>query len=219
MVATAIDKLVDNFLHTDLSPIIGQPTYETLAQLHLKLNSNTVSIHSNLGNGQLGLLQLTLSADVCNTLSATPFISPTNPGESVTIPCNSSDPKIPELNRSHDKATALFRQYDAANKALKQHIVGAVEDMFLRPPCSTYVGYENSSSLDLFKHLYATYANINALDLLSNDEQMKADYNANQPIELFFDQIDDAVDFAAAGDCPYTPTQVTAICYYIGLIQ
>ncbi len=109
MVATAIDKLVNNFPHPNLSPIVGQPNYETLAQLHLKLNSNAASIHSNLGNGQLGLLQLTLSADVYNTLSATPFISPTNPGESVTIPRGSSASEITELNRSHNKATTLFR--------------------------------------------------------------------------------------------------------------
>ena len=109
MVATAIHKLVNNFPHPNLSPIVGQPNYETLAQLHLKLNSNAASIHSNLGNGQLGLLQLTLSADVYNTLSATPFISPTNPGERVTIPRGSSASEITELNRSHNKATTLFR--------------------------------------------------------------------------------------------------------------
>ena len=215
MVATAIDKLVDNFPHPNLSPIVGQPNYETLAQLHLKLNWNAASIHSNLGNGQLGLLQLTLSVDVYNTLSATPFISPTNPGKSVTIPRGSSASEITELNRSHDKATALFRQYDAADKALKQQIVGAIEDMFLRPLRSKYVGYQNSSTRDFLDHLYATYANISASDLLSNDEQTKADYDANQPIELFFDQIEDSVDFAAAGNCPYTPTQVTAIAYQL----
>jgi hypothetical protein len=215
MVATAINKLVDNFPHPNLPPIVGQPTYETLAQQHLKLKSNAASIYSNLGNGQLGLLQLMVSADVYNTLSATPFISPTNLGESVTIPRNSSDSEITELNRSHDKATALFHQYDAADKALKQQIVSAVEDMILRPLRSKYVGYQNSSTLDFFNHLYATYANINASDLLSKDKQMKADYDANQPIELFFDQIEVAVDFAAAGDCPYTPTQVTAIAYQL----
>jgi hypothetical protein len=215
MVATAINKLVDNFPHPNLPPIVGQPTYETLAQQHLKLKSNAASIYSNLGNGQLGLLQLMVSADVYNTLSATPFISPTNLGESVTIPRNSSDSEITELNRSHDKATALFHQYDAADKALKQQIVSAVEDMILRPLRSKYVGYQNSSTLDFFNHLYATYANINASDLLSKDKQMKADYDANQPIELFFDQIEVAVDFAAAGDCPYTPTQVTVIAYQL----
>jgi hypothetical protein len=77
---------------------------------------------------------------------ATPFISPTNPGKSITILRNSSDSEITQLNRSHNKATALFRQYNAANKALKQQIAGAVEDMFLRPLCSKYVGYPSSST-------------------------------------------------------------------------
>jgi hypothetical protein len=144
---------------------------------------------------------------------ATPFISPTNPGESITIPRNTSKAEITQLNRSHDKATALFRQYNAADKALKQQIVGAVEAMFLLPLRSKYVGYQNSSTRDFLDHLYATYANISASDLLSNNEQMKANYDANQPIELFFDQIEDSVNFAAAGNCPYTPAQVTAIAY------
>jgi hypothetical protein len=74
MVATATDKLVDNFTYSNPSPIVDQPTNKTLVQLHLKLNSDAASIHSNLGSGQLGLLQLTLYADVYSTLPATPFI-------------------------------------------------------------------------------------------------------------------------------------------------
>lgn len=94
VMATAIDKLVHGFLHPNLSLIIGQPTYRTLVQLHLKLNSKAASIYSNLGNGQLSLLQPILSADVYSTLLATPFISPASPGKSVTIPCNSSNSQI-----------------------------------------------------------------------------------------------------------------------------
>jgi hypothetical protein len=63
--------------------------------------------------------------------------------------------------------------------------------------------------------LYATYANISASDLLASNAKMKTDINVNQPIELFFDQIEDAVDFAAAGKCPYTPEQVTAVAYQL----
>ena len=42
---------------------------------------------------------------------------------------------------------------------------------------------------------------------------MKADYNVNQPIEVLIDQIDDAVDMAAAADAPYTPVQVVTTAY------
>ncbi len=212
---TPIDKLVANFPHPHIPPIIGQPTYETLAQLHIMLNSNAASVHSNLGNGQLGLLQITVSAAVYNTLSVTPFVIPLNPGTDANIPAGSTAPVIIEMNRAHDAAVSLFQQYDNTDKALKQQIVGAVDAMFLRSLRSKYVGYQNSSTRAILDHLYATYANISASDLLTNDNQMKTDYDVNQPIKLFFDQIEDAVDFAAAGDSPYTPVQVTTIAYQL----
>jgi hypothetical protein len=212
---TAIDKLVTNFPHPNISPIVGQPTYKTLTQLHTQLNLNAASVHSNLGNGQLGLLQLTVTAAVYNTLSAIPFLAPANPGATVILPPHSTGPQINELNCQHDAAAALFSKYDATDKALKQQIVGAVDAMFLRTLRSKYVGYQNSSTQDMLDHLYSTYAKISASDLLSNDAQMKNDYHVNQPIKLFYDQIEDSVDFAAAGDCPYTPIQVTAIAYQL----
>jgi hypothetical protein len=105
MMTTAIDKLVANFPHPHMPPIIGQPTYryETLAQLHIMLNSkNAASVHSNLGNGQLGLLQLTVSAAVYSTLSVTSFIVPINPGNNANIPPGSTGAVITEMNPAHD---------------------------------------------------------------------------------------------------------------------
>jgi hypothetical protein len=212
---TAIDKLVANFPHPNISPIVGQPTYKTLAQLHIQLNSNAASVHSKLGNGQLGLLQLTFMVAVYNTLSAIPFIAPANPDATIILPSHSTGPQINDLNRQHDATAALFSEYDATNKALKQQIDGAVDAMFLQTLRSKYVGYQNSTTQDILDHLYSIYANISASDLLANDAQMKTDYDVNHPIELFYDQIEDAVDFAAAGDCPYTPIQLTAIAYQL----
>ena len=37
---------------------------------------------------------------------------------------------------------------------------------------------------------------------------MKDRYDCNIPIETFFDQIEDAVEFTAAGNAPFTPVQV-----------
>jgi hypothetical protein len=212
---TAIDKLVENFPHPNITPIDGQPNYETLAELHVQLNSNAASVHSNLGNGQLGLLPLTVSDVVYNTLSNTPFVTPINPGPNPTIPAHSTGILINEINRQHDAATHLFNQYGSIDKALKQQIVAAIDPMFLRTLRSKYVGYQQHSTRNILDHLYATYANISASDLLTNDAKMKTDINVNQPIELFFDQIEDAVDFAAAGKCPYTPEQVTAVAYQL----
>ena len=65
----ASKKIIESFPHPTIVPIVEQPTYETITKLHLKLNTNAVSIHSNRGNGQLDLIFLTLKLEVYNTIS------------------------------------------------------------------------------------------------------------------------------------------------------
>ena len=77
---TAIYKIVDGFPFPTIPPIVGTPTYNTIAEVNLKLNSNTSSDQSNLGCGTLGLLQLTVSPAAYNTLLSIAFIAPVKPG-------------------------------------------------------------------------------------------------------------------------------------------
>ena len=76
--STAIDKILDGFPFPTIPPIVGTPTYNTIAEVNLKLNSNSASVQSNLVCGTLGLLQITVSPAVYNTLSVTPFVVPVN---------------------------------------------------------------------------------------------------------------------------------------------
>ena len=57
---TTIEKIVDGFPFPTILPIVGTPSYNTIAEVNLKLNSNFASIQSNLGCGTLGLIQLTV---------------------------------------------------------------------------------------------------------------------------------------------------------------
>ena len=66
------------FPNTTIDLIISLPTYKTLNSIHLKINQNTTSVNSNLGDGIIGLLPLTISADVYNNLPDTPFVIPNN---------------------------------------------------------------------------------------------------------------------------------------------
>ena len=81
----SIKHIVDGFPFPTIDPIIGIPNYETIAELHLKLNSNAASVHSNLGCGTLGIIHLTVSPAVYYTLSDTPFVVPINPGSEAII--------------------------------------------------------------------------------------------------------------------------------------
>ena len=83
--SSTVDKTVENFPFPTILPIVGEPNYKTIAKVHLKLNANYASVQSNLGDGQLGLLFLTVSPSVYNTLFATTFIPPVNPGTTAII--------------------------------------------------------------------------------------------------------------------------------------
>ena len=107
---TAIDKIVDGFPFPTIPPIVGNPTYNTITEVNLKLNSNSASVQSNLGCGTLGLLQLTVSPAVYNTLLSTAFIVPVNPGYVPIISVNSTSAKITELHYDFDNASALFNE-------------------------------------------------------------------------------------------------------------
>ena len=67
---STIDKIVEGFPFPTIDPIIGEPNYEKIAEVHLKLNSNAASVQSNLGCGTLGLLYLTLKPAVYATVAA-----------------------------------------------------------------------------------------------------------------------------------------------------
>lgn len=207
--APLIDSIVEGFPFPTVQPIIGEPNYESIAALHLQLNANAASVQSHLGNGVLGLLYLTVSPAVYATLSAVPFVPPPNPGPSPIIPPLATGHVINNIRALFREATDRFKQYTATDKALKQLLVGAVDDMFIRSLQTKYLGYLNVSTRQILDHLYAQYARISSSDLQDNDVAFKTPYDANLPIETLFDQIENGVDYAAAGLSPYTPEQVT----------
>ena len=106
---SSLDKIIKSFPHPTIILIFGQPTYETLAEIHIKLNTNAVSVHSHIGNGQLSLLYLTVLPDVYNTQSAIAFVPPASMVPSPTIPGGSTGPHISSIRVQHDMDTKLYR--------------------------------------------------------------------------------------------------------------
>ena len=115
---TAIDKIADGFPFPTIPPIVGTPTYNTIAEVNLKLNSNAVCVQPNLSCGTLGILKLTVSPAVYNILSVTAFVVPVNPGSAPDIPANSTGTQITTLCYAFNTAAALFNEYNRIDKAL-----------------------------------------------------------------------------------------------------
>jgi hypothetical protein len=210
---TDIDNIVNGFPHPTIVPINGVPTFETLADLNLQLNANAASVQSNLGDGQLGLLFLTVSPAEYTTLSNHAFIPPNNPGSAPNIPGGSTAAQITEFVRQHTSDTKIFNEYLATDKALKQQVIGAVNAMYLRTLRHRITGFANVTTRQMLEHLYAQYGRLSPADLQENDTRLRAQYDPNQPIESFFDQVEDAVALAAAANAPYTSAQIVSIAY------
>ena len=107
---SSIEKIVDVFLFPTTYPIVGTPNYESTTGIHLKLNSNAVSVQSNLGCGMLGLLFLTVLPAVYATLSTVVFVPPVKPGPEPNITTSATGVAIIYLRYHHTEATNIFTE-------------------------------------------------------------------------------------------------------------
>ena len=76
---SSIDKIVESFTFPTISPIIGVSNYASILEMHTKINSNAVSVQSNLGCGTLNFLYITVFLAVYATLSTSIFVVLVNP--------------------------------------------------------------------------------------------------------------------------------------------
>ena len=215
---STIDKIIEGFPFPTLPKISGEPSYETIAAVHEKLNANAVSVQTNLGDGTLGHLWLTVKQEVYNTLSNTPFIPPVNPGAQPTIPANSTAAQIASIRFDFEADTRIFQKYNNVDLALKSLLINALDEVYIQSLRNKYTGYASSTTKAIISYLYDNYAKITDSDLQENDKKLRAPYDPSQPIETFFARIEECREYAAAGNTPYTPQQILS-CAYQGVFQ
>jgi hypothetical protein len=99
------------------------------------------------------------------------------------------------------------------DQAIKKLILEAFDDAYLNALSDEVVGYANCTSLDLLTHLLTLYAMIAPTELTQNYERLNTPYDPNQPIEMLFQQIQDARAFAVAGRQPYGNAMIINVAY------
>ena len=127
----SIEKIVDGLPFPTIDPIIGTPDYKSIAYIHLKLNSNSASVQSNLGCGTLGLLFLTVLPAVYAILYTIAFVPPVNPGPEPCIPTGVTGAIIADLRYCHTEATNIFTKYKNKDKALRQLLLASTYELYV----------------------------------------------------------------------------------------
>ena len=122
------------------------PYYESIADIHLKLNLNAASVQSNLGCGTLGLLFLTVLPAVYATLYTIAFVPPVNPGPEPIIPTGATGAVIANLRYLHTEATKIFAEYENTAKALRQLLLASTDELYVRSLRHKYIGYGKTTT-------------------------------------------------------------------------
>ena len=179
MVASApsVDAIRESFPFSTIPPQTGQPTYESIRAVHMKLKSNAASIPSTLGGGNHGLLGLILADPVYHTFTGHHFNIPVNPGAVPIIPPGQTAAQIGELVCQHGEALRTYQETQRTDQALKQQILNAFDEMYTRGLRNAHTGYSNVSAFGLIEHLYNTYGNITSMDLEENNTCMAVSPN------------------------------------------
>ena len=83
--------------------------------------------------------------------------------------------------------------------ALKTQLLDAVEDPYVSELRNRYTGYMGVTSHDLLDHLMDRYSNITAANIKANEARINETFDHSRPINVFFQRIDDAVQYADDG--------------------
>ena len=78
--ASTVNYRDTHFERAHLTPIRGEPTYDTVHKLWNKVKANARSVYSNLGGGTHGHLGLVLTTAQYAAIATTAFTRPGHPG-------------------------------------------------------------------------------------------------------------------------------------------
>ena len=212
-----IDYKVTHFEKSELTPIRGEPTYDTLEHLLKELKANARNVHSNLGGGAHGHLGLVISPTSYAHLSATPFTRPAFPGTQVIIPPGSSNAATQTLRLQFNEELRVYHEVENVDKSLKQQIVQAVEPKYLDAVRNRVSDTITIPVHAVMEHLFNTYGEITPETFQQKEQELKAtvfDPNIDS-IDTLYKSISDLVDLSGHAGIPMTPEQSTSIAYVI----
>ena len=108
-----------------------------------------------LFGGKLGFLALTISLMVYMALSATAFVKIPNLGPTPMIPTNTTGIQKTATKYKFNLEMELYMIHQKIDKALKQHLLGVMENIYVRYLKKKYIKYGNHTRLEVSDHLKA----------------------------------------------------------------
>jgi hypothetical protein len=111
----------------------------------------------------------------------------------------------------------VYRTYHNVDQAINKLIIQSFDDTYTNALSDEIVGYANCTSLQLLTHLLTYCALIAPTELTQKYRRLNRQCDRNLPIEMLFQQIQDARALAVAGGQPYSVDMIVNIAYTLVL--
>ena len=153
MVLASLDpkKIRESFPNSTIHRIHGTPHYFSIAEAHAPLNENATSEYSSRGNPSLGHYILTASDSEYLLRTVTAFTIPFNPGVHPVVAPGSTDAQISHAKREHEEWTRECRLFKAVDNALKNQLVNAIDDIYIKDLQYHVTGFATCSLRDILQ--------------------------------------------------------------------
>ena len=185
----------------------------SIQDTHRILALDAASIKIPRRGGQNGHLGIVLTATQYALVIQFPFVCPTNPVHTPTIPLCKTPSDEKALIREH---TTQRQQYDECRNiasALRNQLLTEFEDTSLSPLKNAFTGYLGATTLTLLSNLYGNCARISSTDLADNDKNLGEPCNSGKPLKNLYMRLNKCVDYTTASGEPITAGQVICIAY------
>ena len=153
------------FIHQQINPIIGIPTYDKISLLQHETNTHNTTVYSDRVNGTIGIIWASILATKYSTISGVVsfnisfhmgnFTTPN--GIVITVPTavQISDPRC-----THTEKLEEFHTCEDTKKAYIYLIMQAAEKIYLRRLERRPYGFETNTCLKFIKQFNNNYFNI-----------------------------------------------------------
>eukprot|EP00957_Ditylum_brightwellii_P034801 2637397-Ditylum_brightwellii.AAC.1 len=121
-----IDTITKSFPHPVLPSLVGQPTYETIYEVHKLIMENASVIPSTVGGGNHRHLALIIEAPKYLQVTGVAFAAPPNPGPvPLAHPPFMMLAKIKNKRQNYCAQLVMFQTYHNCDKALRNQLITA----------------------------------------------------------------------------------------------
>jgi hypothetical protein len=212
--ALTVDAIVAKFPIKSIPTITGEPDYDAINQMVQTLYGNASLLATTFGAGAYGHIGNIMTSPLYATLTATPYKLPIDPGPLPIIPTGATKTVREQICAEHQENRRVFDNHHNMDGALKTQVIDTIQATYLSEMRNKYTGYLGVTTRDLLGHLLDRYGKITPADIEDCKSRMNEPIDSTQPIDIYFQQVDECIQYAADGRVAFLAEQILQTTYH-----